>query len=154
MTTVYVDLDDTICNYSGRYRELKHKLMPYPQQYHWFYSGVIPMEGAVKSLDMLMKDDLVDLYILTAPSTPNLSTYTGKAKWVKDNLGEEYLENMIICSDKSLLRGDILVDNNIKGKGQENFKGILIKHTNWLDTLHKIYLEIWGLALRTLEFTT
>jgi 5'(3')-deoxyribonucleotidase len=74
---------------------------------------------------------------LTAPSEHNPLSYTEKRIWIEKHLGFDFVERLIICSNKSLLKGDILIDDHISGKGQENFEGQLIhfgseEFLNWV----------------------
>jgi 5'(3')-deoxyribonucleotidase len=76
------------------------------------------------------------VYILTRPSIKNIHCYTEKAEWIKKYLGEEMLETMIICPDKSLVKGDYLIDDDHR-HGQTEFEGEHIhfskdeKFMNW-----------------------
>lgn len=56
--------------------------------------------------------------------------------WVEDKFGYEMTHNLIICSHKGLLKGDILIDDHASGRGQEFFEGQLIhfghqEYPNW-----------------------
>lgn len=65
-------------------------------------------------------------YILTAPSTKNPLSYTEKRVWVEEKLGFALVDRLIIYAHKGLLKGDILIDDNNSGRGQEHFEGRLI----------------------------
>ena len=135
---LYVDLDDTICNYTKRFNEVKDDCVyvEYPQSSANFYDFMEPVDGAIETIYDLSY--LFDLYILTAPSPYNPLTYSGKAKWVGKHLGLEILKKLIICPNKGLLKGDVLIDDHIEGCGQENFEGKLIKFTNWYLTIKEL----------------
>lgn len=45
-------------------------------------------------------------------------------------MGIEAVEKLIFSFNKGLLRGDILIDDHIKGRGQEKFKGKVIHFGN------------------------
>ena len=47
--------------------------------------------------------------------------------WIEKHFGIEVTSKLIICANKGLLRGDILIDDWIHGRGQENFIGELIE---------------------------
>lgn len=137
---IIFDLDDTLASYSEEHYKLRSHVYPYPQHNRHFYKTMPVILGAV-SLFKYLKSQGHDVYIATAPSVLNPETYTGKAVWVLDNLGQEALDNLIIISDKSLLQGDILIDDHLKGKGQEDFKGLVIHSPlgcNWLNILVKV----------------
>jgi 5'(3')-deoxyribonucleotidase len=134
---VYIDLDDTICNYRKRYEELKiREGITYPQSLPNFYTFMKPIDGAIDAVREIHM--LHSMYILTAPSPYNLHTYSGKAQWVEKYLGFEILKNLIICPNKGLLKGDVLIDDRISGYGQEYFSGEIIKFDHWNITLNKL----------------
>jgi len=74
---------------------------------------------------LLIASDKYEPYILTAPSTRNPFSYTEKRVWVEKKFGYSFVDKLIICSNKALLDGDVLIDDNGSGKGQENFEGRL-----------------------------
>lgn len=133
MKKVYVDMDDTLCDFIGPFRrgEVSFK---YPQSKVGFFLDLEPLEGAIDAMKTLQTKYKV--YILTRPSIKNTHCYTEKAEWIKKYLGEEMLERMILCPDKSLVKGDFLIDDDNK-HGQNEFEGEHIhfgkdeKFKNW-----------------------
>lgn len=126
---VYIDMDDTLADFMGAYEFAREEkpTMAFPQAEYGFFANLKPLEGAVESVEVLLKSDLYSPYILTAPSTINPLCYTEKRIWVEQHLGMEMVERLIISPDKSLLKGDYLVDDIAEGKGQEGFEGELIQ---------------------------
>ncbi|GAA4353286.1 5' nucleotidase, NT5C type [Kangiella taiwanensis] len=124
---VYVDIDGVLADYDRAYEEVRMGMpeTKYPQSLPGFFTGLHPIQDAVTSFQVLSQHH--DTYILTAPSNRNPLSYTEKRLWVEEHLGFDATEKLIICSNKGLLKGDILIDDNIDGKGQENFEGKLIK---------------------------
>ena len=123
---LYVDMDDVLCDYTGAYEHCR-KCNPnerYPQSVKGFFENLKPIEGAIEAIDTLVKN--FDLYLLTAPSTRNPLCYTEKRIWVEAHLGYDIVKRLIISPNKSLLKGDFLVDDHIEGRGQEKFSGELI----------------------------
>ena len=138
MLTVYIDMDDVLCDYSSKIKEHKQKNPdnPFPQSVPGFFRSLEPMDGALAAVEQLRKKSNVEVYILTAPSTKNPLSYTEKRLWVEDKFGYEMTHNLIICSHKGLLKGDILIDDHASGRGQEFFEGKLIhfgqkENPNW-----------------------
>lgn len=121
---VYVDMDNVLCDFVKLY--LKHKKehpeIMFPQSQFGFFSNMEPVQDAVSSFKKL--EEHFDVYILTRPSIYNLMCYTEKADWVKRHLGFNTLENLIMCCDKSLLKGldGYLIDDDTKA-GQLDFEG-------------------------------
>ena len=141
-------MDDVLCDYSSKIVEENNKSPEtlYPQSVPGFFRGLKPIEGAIDALKQLRSRKDIDVYILTAPSTKNPLSYTEKRLWVEDKLGYEMTTNLIICSHKGLLKGDILIDDHASGRGQALFEGKLIHfgqddYPDWetvLNTLPKL----------------
>ncbi len=53
-----------------------------------------------------------DVFIVTAPWVENENCYLEKVKWVKNNLPFFDINNIIFTKHKSLLIGDIMIDDN------------------------------------------
>lgn len=100
MLTVYVDMDDVLCDYSTKIREKKAQssATPYPQSEPGFFRSLEPIEGALIAIDQLRSRKDIDLYILTAPSTKNPLSYTEKRLWIEDKFGYEMTSNLINLS--------------------------------------------------------
>jgi 5'-nucleotidase len=119
MKKVYVDMDDTLCDFIGPFRRGEVSIK-YPQSKVGFFLDLEPLEGAIEGMKTLQTKYKV--YILTRPSIKNTHCYTEKAEWIKKYLGEEMLERMILCPDKSLVKGDYLIDDDHR-HGQTEFEG-------------------------------
>ena len=137
---IYVDMDDTICQYKKEYnyRKEKFKDLDYPQKTHGFFESLEPVDYALPCLEQLQESGKYDIWFATAPSVKNRHCYIEKANWIYDYLGEEWQRKLIIINDKSKLIGDYLIDDCANGRGQEKFQGELIqfghgKYSNWID---------------------
>jgi 5'-nucleotidase len=125
---LYVDLDGVMCDYQGAWDRAKaaHPEQLWPQSVPGFFRNLVPMVGAIDGLNALRANPGFDVHILTAPSVSNPPCYSEKRIWVEEHLGFEMCPRLIIAYDKSLLRGDFLIDDHDKGRGQEGFQGALI----------------------------
>lgn len=125
---IYIDMDDVLCDYTGAYNCAINTVpeIGYPQSQYGFYAGLAVIEGAIEALQKFATSNQYDPYILTAPSTNNPLCYTEKRVWVEKFCGPEFIEKLIISPNKGLLKGDYLIDDNIHGRGQESFDGMLI----------------------------
>ena len=63
--------------------------------------------------------------------------------WVEKHLGLEYVHNLILATNKGLLKGDYLIDDYVSGRGQEYFEGELIhfgskQYPDWLSIVERL----------------
>lgn len=49
-----------------------------------------------------------------------------KRIWIGEHFGYPFVKNLVLAAQKNLLKGDLLIDYNISGKGQDGFEGRLI----------------------------
>lgn len=91
-----------------------------------FYRDLEPMEGSVEALKA-MKAAGLNVFICTAPYVTNKTCASEKMEWVEKHLGADWLNRTIITSDKTLVRGTVLIDDkpNIKGAMQPVWKHIV-----------------------------
>lgn len=123
---VFVDMDDVLCDFSGAHRRMRD-LKPdvaYPQSIAGFFETLAPISDAVNSVNELRK--YYRVFVLSAPSTRNPLSYTEKRLWIESQFGYEFTKKLILSPDKSLLKGDFLIDDRSSGNGQESFAGELI----------------------------
>lgn len=142
---IYVDMDGVLCNF---YKAAKQALtenpkQKYPQSQWGFFLKLEEIPGAIDAFNKLKES--YDVWILTRPSFRNVNCYTEKAQWVWDHLGYDVLEKTIISGDKSLLKGDYLIDDQLNAN-QEKFEGELIrfgsdKFKNWSDVLEYLIVD-------------
>ena len=119
MKRIYVDMDDTLCDFTGPFKSGEYKLK-YPQSKVGFFLDLEPLEGAIEGMNILMTK--YDVWILTRPSIKNIHCYTEKAEWIKKYFGEDFLDKLILCPNKSLVKGDFLIDDDNR-HGQPEFEG-------------------------------
>jgi len=142
-------MDGVICDfYKAKEEALKRNPHnKFPQSEYGFFTNLEPIEGAISAIMWLMASKDFEVYILTAPSILNPLCYTEKRVWIEKHFGMDLVRNMIISPNKGLSKGDILIDDNEKGCGQDMFEGDFIhfgsnKFPNWNEIL--IYLNKYG----------
>lgn len=142
---VYIDMDNVLTDYSNYYRQKLRELpsMPYPQSQFGFFANIPPIPFAVESVKVLIEDDLIQPFILTAPSIRNPMCYAEKRVWIEKHFGLPFTDRLIISRHKNLLRGDVLIDDQVSGRGQDEFNGLLIQfgsthYPNWKTITEKI----------------
>ena len=128
-------MDGTLCNFLklSRERLQSNPSIQFPQSQYGFFIELEPLPGAIESYKLLEK--VFDVRILTRPSSFNIGCYSEKAYWVLKHLGFEAQRKMVLSEDKSIVKGDFLIDDEINA-GQLEFEGELISFgkdpfSNW-----------------------
>jgi 5'-nucleotidase len=140
---IYVDMDNTMCDYSAHlYNKRIETGHEYPQSLLNFYKTIPPIHNAVESVKRLQNELGHDVWIATRPSFMNMHCYTEKIEWVKYYFGDDMQKRTILIPDKSLLVGDVLIDDHTEA-GQLKFNGIFIQYgTPAYDTWDKVLKKI------------
>ena len=124
---VFIDMDGVLVNYQDYMQEHSS-----PK-----FEDMKPIEGSIDAFKELNKK--FDVYIVSAPPLKCDNAHNSKVQWVRDHLGKEFEEKVILTRNKGLLIGDFLIDDNSKGHGQEKFRGKLIKFTDtWPDIIKNL----------------
>lgn len=130
-------IEELVCNDP----QLFASLPPFPEA----------IDGMKRLLELCLVEG-VELYICTAPHMPNPNCYTQKAIWVRDHLGPDWLERLIITRDKTVVRGDVLLDDKPDPLGSQipNWKHVLFTRSYNRDIMGKPRMDDWSQA--SLEF--
>jgi 5'-nucleotidase len=75
-----------------------------------FYLGLEPMEGSQKALKEIQKFGF-DVLVCTAPALSNPTCASDKYAAIKRDFGKGLADRTIITKDKTLVRGEVLVDD-------------------------------------------
>ena len=81
-----------------------------------FFSSFEPMPGSIEALAE-MRELGIDARICTSPSFDYPQCASEKYQWIGDWHGIYWMKRTIITPDKTLVHGDILIDDNIDIKG-------------------------------------
>lgn len=76
-----------------------------------FYRDLPPITGAIEALTALLEQGH-DVRICTSPLNQYRNCVPEKYEWVERHLGTEFMTRMIVTKDKTIVRGDVLVDDN------------------------------------------
>jgi 5'(3')-deoxyribonucleotidase len=142
---IFVDLDDTLAKYQQAHTLAKQNTgIEFPQSIPNFFLDLEPIEGAIEGVLLLSKK--YDVHFLTSPSFMNPLSYTEKRLWIEKHFGLEWCKKLIIAYDKSLLKGDYLIDDSFS-KGQLEFEGELIqigteRFPDWKTIIDYLYDDI------------
>ncbi len=128
MKIVYIDMDDTLCDFKSAFLKAveENPAIEYPQSQYRFFANLQPIDGAIEAVKALIDSEQYDPFILSAPSVRNPLSYAEKREWIEAQFGYNFCKKLILCAHKGLLLGDVLIDDNVKGKGQDQFVGELI----------------------------
>ena len=81
-----------------------------------FILGLEPIEGALVGINTLLEMGH-DVRICTSPKKTFNPCVLEKFAWVEKYLGQKWVERMILTRDKTLVHGDILIDDKPKISG-------------------------------------
>ena len=70
-----------------------------------------PIPGSIEALKEI-KEMGHEVFICTSPLAKYEISVLEKYKWVEKNFGHEWTKKIILTKDKTLIKGDILIDDN------------------------------------------
>lgn len=91
---------------SQREREKFRSAMTIPG----FYAGLTPMPGIRDALHEML-DLGHDVHIVTTPDSTNPTSHSDKFHWLERHLGEGWGKRAVMTHDKTLIAGDVLIDD-------------------------------------------
>jgi len=136
---VYIDMDNTLANYS----EMANNLNICPNEAKHvigFFRSLRPIEGAIEAYNELSK--YFDVYILSTAPWSNPYSLVEKMEWIKEYLPNAY-KNVIFSHHKNLNIGEYLIDDSTKN-GASEFSGEHIqigseRFPNWFSVIRYIF---------------
>jgi len=81
-----------------------------------FFRGLPPMAGGVAAMHALAAKGY-RVFLCTAPVLSSANCAGEKFEWVRAHLGPEWVRQIILTSDKTTVRGDVLIDDKPKITG-------------------------------------
>jgi len=93
-------------------RQIVEQVMAWPE----FYANVPMINGAWLGLRRLESAGH-DVFICTSPWLPNETCASDKLEWVESRFGAGWAERTIITKDKTMVNGDVLIDDKPEVKG-------------------------------------
>lgn len=76
-----------------------------------FYRGLPPISGAIEGVRAMLAAGH-DVRICTSPLDLYSHCVLEKYEWVEHHLGMDFVRRMIVTKDKSVVLGDVLIDDN------------------------------------------
>lgn len=99
-------------DYPKRFREDVRAI----QREAGFYLDLPPLAGAIDAINAIMSLGF-ETYICSAPLADYENCVLEKFLWVEKHLGRDFTRRLILAKDKTLIAGDILVDDKPKITG-------------------------------------
>ena len=119
---VFLDMDGVLADWNGALKEIVDDP---PEMYEkGFFRNLKPNPGAKEAVAKLLADESLDVYIGSKPTTDkNVHCASEKVEWILEHFPALISKMTLVC-DKSLLRGDVLIDDDYDrwaGKFQGEF---------------------------------
>ena len=137
---VLIDMDGVLCQYDEKMLQIAHTRygLPlytsedidsfhtegiFPEEYHkrvdaigdeeGFFESLEPFPGAIKAFHEIAALPDVRVFICTSPKSYYKNQFSAieKLAWVSKFLGPKWTDKVIITRDKTLVSGDILIDD-------------------------------------------
>ncbi|XP_058527577.1 5'(3')-deoxyribonucleotidase, cytosolic type-like [Ochotona princeps] len=84
-----------------------------------FFLGLEPIPGAVEALREMHAMHDTEVFICTSPLLKYDHCVVEKYCWVERHLGPEFVERIILTRDKTVVLGDLLIDDKDTIQGQK-----------------------------------
>jgi 5'(3')-deoxyribonucleotidase len=75
-----------------------------------FFAGLRPMAGAVRAL-LEMEAEGIHVRLVTDPVLASRFCLQEKVEWIRRYLGERWVSRLVVSSDKTMVKGDMLIDD-------------------------------------------
>lgn len=99
--------------YGDRYRQIMAE--------NGFFYQLQPLEPAIRAIKNLMNDPvrnkIFKIMFCTSPLIWNKTCASDKLAWIEKYFGHRMMKNVMISSDKTLVHGNLLIDDKPKIKG-------------------------------------
>lgn len=121
-----VDMDGVLCDFAEAYFRMRRERpeVAFPQSIPGIFEDLRPIDRAIETVNRLRQK--FDVWVLSAPSVRNPHCYSEKRIWIERHFDLDFAYKLILSHDKSLIAGDVLIDDHINGKGQDRFAGRVI----------------------------
>jgi 5'-nucleotidase len=112
-----------------------------------FYADLDPINGAIEGLHYLAALGH-DVTICTSPWIANPTCASDKLAWVRYHLGDDWAKKTIITFDKTLVRGDFLIDDKpeLSGSMEPTWEHIVYAQPYNVDVIDKRRLMDWSVT--------
>lgn len=84
-----------------------------------FFLGLEPLPGALDAVRAMDALPDTEVFICTSPLLKYQHCVGEKYQWVEKHLGPRFVERIILTRDKTVVSGDLLIDDKDTIRGQE-----------------------------------
>ncbi|XP_014644729.1 PREDICTED: 5'(3')-deoxyribonucleotidase, cytosolic type [Ceratotherium simum simum] len=84
-----------------------------------FFLDLEPIPGALEAMRQMNDIQDTEVFICTSPLRKYDYCVGEKYRWVEKHLGPQFVERIILTSDKTVILGDLLIDDKDTIRGQE-----------------------------------
>ena len=154
---VYIDMDCVLVDfYSHPTLTVARTSYNDPQIYkEGFFRNLKPTSYAIAAVEMLNEDPRLDIHILTHGLSGSAYCYQEKVEWIREYL-PDLINKIIITCDKTLNKGDVLIDDDIKWNG---FEGNFVEFTPYnllnlkldVEFTEEVYKDMWAKVIETIN---
>jgi 5'-nucleotidase len=81
-----------------------------------FFKSLPPIKGAITAILQMDKIPNIQIFFCTSPLSSYKNCVLEKYEWVDQQLGPSWASRIVLCKDKTLVHGDILIDGNVTYK--------------------------------------
>lgn len=120
---IFIDLDGVVVDFE-KFRIISGLTGEEIKKLPGAYLDMDPIPGAIEAVQSLIGMGH-EVWLATKPPTGIPQAYADKVAWVLRHL-PELKRRIILTHDKSLLRGDVLVDDRPHKANADKFEGLLI----------------------------
>jgi len=82
-----------------------------------FYAGLQPIDGSLEALTEMAESD--EVFLCTSPLRANPFCVQEKFEWIEKQLGKAWTKRVIVTKDKTIVDGNVLVDDREQKGVQE-----------------------------------
>lgn len=85
-----------------------------------FFAEINPIPKAVESVKRLIGNPRYQVFFCTSPMRANPTCCNDKMNWITRHFSKQLCNRVIITSDKTVCKGDVLIDDKIRIMGAES----------------------------------
>lgn len=111
-----------------------------------FYRELPPIPGAISAIHTLARS--FEIWFVSTPFLTHETCASEKLAWVGEHFGQEYQRRTILTMDKTLVNGDVLIDDKpeVTGVATPTWKHLCFGDYGYSSTTQSQRVRDWGEA--------